>query len=324
MIKLFFSLLVVTSSAFGAGKIQSRFLGPTSLHVWKHWQPSWNVAQASHNYEFELVRSENRPEVRLSMYALSGPKYRAYLTCESWVRTGLWSVERKTGETHGVEATVDTDHGTVSFEWPNAKECLDQSEKNLTQKIDFRVETKEGKEVYRSTVLPMYVRGKNAVYWNNPTDPYKAHAGQGKNGDLLVGNMMSGEREWDVWNGVVVKPLLNFVDRNTMKKGTDVGLHRHEANQEAYLIESGEGEMTMGVAERKGANYTGRRADDRDGPLKDVEEFAAKGGWIEIRNLVAGDMAIIVPDSKQKDTVFFHGMRALTSDVVFWTMGSRN
>lgn len=319
-----FLVLLIAGNSFAAGRIQGRFLGPTSLQVWKHWQPSWNVAQESHHYQFELVRSEKSPQVRLSMFTLGGSHYRAYLTCESWVRTEVWNVARKTGETRAVEAKVDASHGTVSFDWADADECIDRSEKNLTQKIDFRVETKEGKEVYRYTVLPMYVRGKNAVYWNNPTEPYMAHAGQGKNGDLSVANMMSGEKEWDVWNGVVVKPLLNFVDRNTMKKGSDVGLHRHEANQEAYLIESGEGEMYMGVAERKGDNYTARRPFEKDGTLKDVEEFVAKGGWMEIRNLVAGDIAIIVPDPAKKDTVFYHGMRALTSDVVFWTMGSRN
>ena len=168
----------------------------------------------------------------------------------------------------------------------------------------------------------MYVRGKNASYWNNRIPPYSAHAGKGV---ISVATLMAGEKDWDRWDGILVKPIIEFMDRNTMNKGAEIGLHRHVANQEAYLVEDGVGEMAMGVATRSGDIYKAERLFwEESGERQKVDEFVATGGYVEFRNLSPGDIAVIVPDAAKKDRVYFHGIRAVSSDLVFWTMGKKN
>lgn len=323
MLRLFALSLVIslTATATAEYKIQSRFVGPVNLKVWKHWQPSWNVEDDTSNFRFALYRSASgeKGKVTLSLFNEKESDVTGQLECEAYKRTEQWKVEKKLGKTLTATGTR-APHGELEFAFEGADDCIDVAGKNLTQKILVRVVNNKGKGIFEYSVMPMYVRGKNHTYWNNEIPPYTAHGGSGK---ISVATMLAGEAGWDTWNGTVVKPELLFADRNTMKAGAVIGMHRHEANQEAYVIESGQAEMIMGIAQKHGEIRKTQKVWDGDGNKQDTDEFSAAGGWKEIRYLEPGEMAIIVPNKEHKDTVYFHGIRAAT-DLVFWTMGSRN
>lgn len=313
--------LATCLTTFAAFQEQSRFVGPLELKVWKHWQPSWNVEAETSPRGFSLIRSIDgeRGQVSLTLYDQRKTELKGILRCEALKRTDTWKVELKTGREFST-VNFQNPQGDAQFIWDNSDDCVDVSEKNITQKLSVRVTDKQGKELFSYSVSPMYVRGKNQSYWNNPISSFSAHAGTG---NISIATLLSGENGWDQWNGTLVKPILSFADRNTMKAGALVGLHRHEANQEIYLIESGQAEMVMGVAARVSDSYKTMRPWDEKGEKKETDEFAAQGGWKETRFLNPAEAAIIVPSPTDKNTVYFHGINART-DVVFWTMGSRN
>lgn len=62
---------------------------------------------------------------------------------------------------------------------------------------------------------------------------------------------------------------------------------------------------------------------DGAGKLMNTDEFLAEGGWIEERVLNLGDISVIVPSPNETDSVYFHGIEA-SSDLTFWTMGTKN
>jgi mannose-6-phosphate isomerase-like protein (cupin superfamily) len=57
--------------------------------------------------------------------------------------------------------------------------------------------------------------------------------------------------------------VLEFVDRNIVPADAAIGLHRHEANQEAYYIEKGQARIQMGIAAQKGQPYQQNRLWDK-------------------------------------------------------------
>jgi len=318
---VWFLLFTAALTSQGVEKVQSRFVGPNSLKVWQHWQNSWNVDSSEAKYQYELVRLTDGKSSTISFEhsQLKGEGLKGFLRCESWVRKGDWDGEVKLGQERMVKA--DGAGYKISFRWPDAVECVDRSEKNLTRRLELRIEDAAGKKLFSESFVPMHVRGKNASYWNNRIPPYNAHAGKG---EINVATQLQTDKEWDKWDGIQVSPVLNFVDRNTLKADAFIGLHRHEANQEVYLVESGEAEMAMGVAYPVGEPYTVERLFwEESGTKQNVQEFKAERGYTEFRVMSAGDLSVIVPD-KTKNRVYFHGLKAISPELVFWTMGTKN
>lgn len=302
--------------------VQSTFEGPVELKVWKHWQESWNVETPPSNNakKFDLERG-----VELSGDAYVSLRYigelktpRATLQCKSLTRSGTWEVQPAVGKSYFTEYRVKRDNQYI-FNFAKAEDCLDRLGERIVTEIAFEF-LNGSTSVYQYTVKPMYVRGKNNAYWDNKIDPYSAHAGKGS---ISIAGALKGESGWDIWDGVLVKPLLNFVDRNTLSAMSTIGLHRHEANQELYFIESGEAKMTTGIARKKGDVYEVSRKWDVNEKEQNTSEFFAEGGWIEHRKLTTGELAVIVPNPQDRENVYFHGIEAKT-DVVFWTMGTKN
>lgn len=304
---------------FGVAEVQSTFVGPVSLKVWAHWQDSWNVEDVTgESWEFELTRGSEgeAPYVRLK-YKTTEADLRATLQCRYRERTGTWENQVRTGERK--EVSGENANGLSTFEFPQSPDCLDENEKRVVEEISFTVQ-KAGQQIYKYDLNPMYVRGKNQVYWNNPISAYSAHAGSG---DIKVANAMKGELKWDTWQGTLVQPTLSFVDRNTMGADAVIGLHRHENNQEVYFMESGKAVMRAGIAPRSSGDYKTDRVFEANGKTEETTQFDAKGGWIESRTLSASELSVIVPKAGNAGTVYFHGIQAL-EDVVFWTMGTKN
>lgn len=312
-------LLIAAVSLSASAEIQSEFRGPIQLKVWQHWQQSWNVEDVTgNNAQFVFTRgtNTNTPFAELRLRSVQGG-LQAKISCAAYVRTETWKVEEKPGRVLEV-------NGTKSGEWTtftadNFSECTDKQGERIVTNIDLQVFSGTNK-VFSYQLKPMYIRGAKSNYWNNPIDPHSAHAGSGQ---ISVATAMTAENGWDKWNGNLVKPILNFVDRNTLSADSFIGLHRHEANQELYFVESGKMKMLAGVASRNGANYTVRRPWDSKGQLQDTPEFSANGGWIEERTLGPGEISVIVPTGADSNSVYFHGIKAVT-EAVFWTMGSKN
>ncbi|MEZ4749357.1 MAG: hypothetical protein R3B54_01650 [Bdellovibrionota bacterium] len=314
-----FMFLGMFVGAWAFGGVQSTFTGPASLKVWQHWQQSWNVEDVTAGeWKFKLTRGMDGPTPFVSLeYKSSDKELKATVQCRYRERTDVWQNQIAEGKEKQVQSRSGGDVAT--FEFKNFADCVDQNEKRIVESIKFKIE-KGDKTIYEYSLTPMYVRGKNQVYWDNPIAAYSAHAGSGK---IRVATAMSAEAKWDKWQGILVKPVLEFVDRNTMEAEAFIGLHRHEAHQEAYFIESGEAVMLSGVSARSGENYKTLRQWDEKGATQETTQFDAEGGWVESRNLSSGEVSVVVPNPENKDAVYFHGIRAV-KDTVFWTMGSKN
>lgn len=139
---------------------------------------------------------------------------------------------------------------------------------------------------------------------------------------MNIATLSLGESEWDTWDNQQVKPQLSFIERNQVTADSRVGLHRHVANQEMYLVESGRFIARHGIAPVSSKPYSVDRIWNSEGDMKRTNQINATGGWIEERVLKPGDMFIIVPSASQK-IVAFHGIEA-EDDGVFWTLGTKN
>ncbi len=317
------SLFVVLSALVSAplyAQTQSLFKGPVQLKVWKHWQQSWNVENASSEYLFELERGweQNSSYVKLK-FKNTGANLKARISCESYIPEGPWAMKKVQSENFEV-VQLNTDANFTHFQFKDIP-CADEALKRIVTEIKFSILAPDGSVLLDYKLLPMYVRGKDQSYWDNKILSYNAHAGTG---DINVANGMNAENGNDTWGGVLVRPALNFVDRNVMMAGATIGLHRHEKNQEAYLIEAGKATMHVGMAARvEGSNRQVTRRWDLEGTSKETEEFDAQGGWIESRTMTPGQISVIVPNPQDQGTVYFHGIDA-DETTTFFTMGTKN
>lgn len=314
-------------SAFAADSVQSRFSGPVELKVWKHWQASWNVEEIKpERYTFDLFRGHTdagKPFFRVHFNSLVKVS-EARLECEAYVANDMWSMRKEKLQTQSKslsEAILDTN--VFVFEDSN---CVDEAQKKIVTKISFQIFNEEGVVVYGYSVKPMYLRGRDQNYWDNEIPSYSAHAGSGT---IFVANGIDEKRidnqRTDTWDGVSVNPTLNFLDRNRMKAGAKIGLHRHEANQELYLIEEGSAWMHMGLAPVVDGSLerVQRKFSLAEGDVQITDQFTAQGGWIESRLMTKGQISVIVPNPSNNNTVYFHGIDAV-EDTVFFTMGTKN
>lgn len=304
--------------------VQSEFRGPVNLLVWRHWQPSWNVEVAPDSRtEFVLTRGlEPRksypsvPKIRLQFRKLKEEGLELVLTGKAFVRTGEYDTSVQPTRRLTARSTVSEDASIFELE---AEDYLDASGKRIVSEIEFEI--RRGNDVvYHYRVLPMYVRGAKNHYWNHRIDSFLAHAGSG---GIAVANGSSGETGLDRWNGVLVQPQISFMDRNRLSEGAVIGLHRHQRNQEMWIVESGSVEVSNGMASRVSGYYQVGRQVDGKGTISEVPEFKASGGWLETRHLEPGEYAVIVPDPQQEDLVCFHGLRALSRASTF-TLGTKN
>lgn len=326
MLRFIFVFCFFSSSLFAANyQLQSRFTGPVRLKVWKHWQASWNVdLDLSASPEFILSRGflekddgTKTPVIRLEMLMLDEGGLRVRFTGEAFHRAGEYETRR--GPIASVEATGIVQPMSTVFE-VEAPEFVDESGKRIVTEIQFEL-LRGDQRLYHYRLLPMYVRGAVNHYWENQIDPYSAHAGSGKNS---VANGSSGETGLDIWDGQLVKPTLEFIDRNTLSAGSRIGLHRHERNQEMWLIEKGQAWIYNGVASRTSENYQAPRIQNSKAELAEVAQFDAGGGWIEQRLLSEGEYSVIVPTPNDAMKVCFHGLRAAAEETKTFTMGTKN
>jgi hypothetical protein len=316
MFKILMGFLLLWASFAQA---QSTFRGPVQLKVWRHWQQSWNVEEVpGQRFQFELARGLQGPGVVLK-FRSERNDLRATIKCDRYVKTGVWSMEDHAGPVFDSESATREENLLV-FKIPAANECVDQENTRIVTRISFDIWSISGEKVFSYSVVPMYVRGPATYYWKNDIPPYNAHAGSGQ---ISVSNLFNGESTTDRWDGTLVKPVLNFVDRNKMMPGSFIGLHRHESNQEAYFMESGRAKMIVGVAARSSGNRTVSRVWDQAGATQQTEEYEANGGWLETRIMGPGEISVIVPNSSQNNNVYFHGIEAL-EESTFWTMGTKN
>lgn len=301
---------------------QNIFRGPIQLKVWKHWQASWNVEDVTgDNFAFELIRQESPASLVLN-YRTTEPSLRAEITCDRLQKVADWAMAPQTGSTQSAQMFQNSNHQFQTARFTNPRDCLDLGGQRIITNIRFRVvRTTNNQEIFAYAVNPMYVRGPQIYRVNNPIDPHSAHAGRGQ---ISVGKQMTAEDGNDFWDGILVKLSLGFVDLNRMLAGGVIGLHRHERNQEAYLIQSGQGRMLVGVAQQvPGSNRREQRRWNSAGANQETDVFDANGGYIEQRDLGPGDIAVIVPNPNNSNTIYFHGIEALT-DLTFSTMGTKN
>lgn len=311
-------LLVVPGQAEDVqGYVQSRFVGPVDLNVWRHWQPSWNVENVTREIQFELIRGEDalgRPYVRLR-YRSTRPGLTAHIGARIVERDGNWGVRERTlldlPPVPGVTGAEWTD-----FWFEGTADLIDRDDVRAVTQIGFTIFDHE-REIYHYGLEPMFARGR---YWNNPIEGYSAHAGSGS---ISVATYFDAEKGWTEWNGQRVAPELAYIERNTLSADAVIGLHRHERNQEIWQVERGLFVVHNGMAARAAPTISNERPWDGTGKLVRTDEFPARGGWIESRHLGPGELSMIVPNPKQNDNVQFHGIRALTEGV-FWTMGKKN
>ena len=298
---------------------QSSFTGPIQIKVWKHWQQSWNVENVTaENYQFTLVRGIGSSEVILK-YRTTETSLNASIKCEGYIKTDKWSMQVREGTNQTTSSGI-RDGQFIILKFPSNTECVDSEGLRIVTKISFQISRPSGQKIYDYSLVPMYVRGKDTYYWKNDISSYSAHAGTGQ---ISVSNLFSGEKNIDLWNGILVKPILNFVDRNTMTTGSFIGLHRHENNQEAYFMESGEAKMIVGLVSRSTPDRRVHRKWEENGSAQETDEFSAEGGWVESRVLKPGEVSVIVPSANQPNAVYFHGIQAIQNSV-FWTMGTKN
>lgn len=301
------------------GLVESRFVGPVDLRVWRHWQPSWNVENLTTEPQFELIRGiggDHGAYVLLRVRRTDGP-LTAHLFGAALVRKGDWEMETRDIPPRALSGTpVD---GWTEFVFRASGEFFDINERRLVTRISFVVE-REGERVFAYDLAPMFARGKNQASWNNPIPAYSAHGGSGA---INVATLFDQSKGWDNWMGTPVAPRLAYFERNTLQAGAIINLHRHEANQEIWLVDEGAFVVMNGVAARASDTYQTERRWDESGARQMTDEFKANGGWIETRPVLPSDFTVIVPNAQQINTVFFHGIRAVT-DGAFFTLGEKN
>lgn len=306
-------------------EVQSVFKGPVELKVWQHWQQSWNVENVTSKHLFELERGvspDGKTYLKLDLNSVMN-ELEARIKCVSYVPKDLWSMKVESSAVFSSQQSVESSGALKRFYFSDIP-CVDQLKKRIVKNINFEIYNGLGERVFDFNLEPMYVRSKNQNYWDNQISPYSAHAGSG---DISVSNWISdsSDPQGDTWGGIRVNPTLNFVDLNRMKKGSSIGLHRHESNQEAYLILNGEATMHVGLSpvQSNSRERVQRPWSLAPGDVKEVDQFSTYGGWIESRVLRAGEMSVIVPNPQNKETVYFHGIDA-NEDTVFFTMGTKN
>ncbi|MEZ4816217.1 MAG: hypothetical protein R3A80_13610 [Bdellovibrionota bacterium] len=319
---ILFAQFCLYSFQMNAGPVvQSTFKGPVELKVWQHWQQSWNVENASQDYLFEIQRGEDlshTPFVKIK-FKNNQEGLRAQINCESYVPKDMWSMHKVQSENY-TQNSLTTDLESNYFVFENVP-CVDSPQTRITTQINFKILNSMGEELYNESLRPMYLRGKKQNYWDNEIPAYSAHAGEG---EISVANGLNAENGQDTWGETLVRPTLNFVDRNRMKKDSFIGLHRHEKNQEAYLIEEGQATMIVGVAYKiQGSDERVTRKWSLAGDTQETSQFSANGGWIEERSMSPGQISVIVPNPDRASTVYFHGIKA-EEDTVFFTMGTKN
>ncbi len=326
----FFGLVVAflwsAHPCFAGDKIQSSFEGPVDLEVWKHWQTAWNVERIEIQKPlFELKRGFE--EVKDG--TTKGPAF-LQLLYRGAKSTGLevkfWGTAFVRGGQYDnrveaipeVKATSrETSDGSL-FRFA-APSFLDEAGQRIVLSIHFEI-LDRGKSLFQYGVIPMYVRGSQNYFWKNQIDPFLAHGGHGH---IEVANSSSGENGLDKWNGQLFRPTLDYVDYNFLKAGSEIGMHRHSANQELWLILSGTAVVSHGMAKRAGADYSVHKKVDSAGAEAPTNAFLASGGWVETRELGPGEFAAIVPNPKDDQSFCFHGLLAL-SDTFMYTMGTKN
>jgi mannose-6-phosphate isomerase-like protein (cupin superfamily) len=302
--------------------VQSVFRAPVNLKVWQHYQPSWNVENVSaqnHLVEVERGYRADTPYLQIR-YKSTLKTLTAEVGSEAYVPEGQWDVKTQSSPTYKIPLSRLEGPWAV-FELFPAPEFVDSPHHQIVTKIRLKVLSDSGVPVYQQEFLPMYVRSQSQNYWTHKIPAYNAHAGEG---NIAVSKLTEAEKGFDRWDGVLVKPVLNFVDRDTLSAGSVIGLHRHEHNQEMYLLESGRAVMSMGVAEKiAGSDHSVMRKWSENGETQEVPEFEATGGWIEERVISSAELTVIVPNHENANRVTFHGITAL-SDSVLWTLGTKN
>ncbi len=312
----------VSSLAFGAIEVQNIFEGPVKFAVWQHWQPSWNVEREPLDPKFrlEIGRADTKGFVRLAFRKHLSTDLTASFWGESWERTGEYEDESKTITEQKVAGTRIGDGW--EFLLSDDEAFLDVSGKRIVTKINFRISDASGNPIYEYGIIPVYVRGSTNFHWSTAIDPYLAHVGRGKIG-VANGTTSENPSKMDHWNGVLVRPSLQFIDRNILDAGAKIGLHRHEANQEMWLVENGQVLVSHGMAPIIEYDQKVDRIWNSKGEKRTVTQHIAEGGWIEERTLRRGEYAIIVPNPAHRGNVCAHGLLAVTRSTTF-TMGAKN
>lgn len=320
MKSLFFYFISLYSfSIYGREIIQSRFYGPVKLHVWEHWQPSWNVERdESHPIQFELVRGYNhsgKTFIRLTYFKKMEDGWTVRFGGVARKPNGPYSDFEKL--IPGVVAPPKNYEDVTVFELETS-EFIDIPGKNIVTEIEFEIR-KRGELEFHYRLTPMFVRGSKNYHWKQTIDGYTAHAGEGS---IVVSNGTSAEGKLDYWNGVLVQPRINYIDLDVLNQGK-IGLHRHVENQEIWLVYAGSVFVTQGIAPLTGSLYKANRKFS-DSESRDVNQIDALGGYFEERSLTAGEYSIIVPNpSDRGTTVCAHGLVAEAGAVIF-SMGGKN
>lgn len=322
MVKFVRSLLVfcglfASFGAFALHTVQSEFEGPVYIKSWQHWQPSWNVERdLSIPPLYKIIRGwdgAHTPTVVFE-WTLAQPGDQARLVCEGKKRKGQWDFE--TYKTEFPLSSVNL-HAHKYFLF-TGDGCVDASGKSVTERISVEV-IRKGEVAFAYSVVPMYVRGSKTFGYNE-VPAYMAHAGSGT---IHVATEIS-DQSPDYWDGVRVEPVVKFLDSTSLGKGSVVGLHRHRGSQEIYWADVGELRVQNGVAGVVGNTYRNVRLwDPTTREFREVDEVRGEGGWIETRILEHGEKGIIVPNIKNENVIYFHGVQSLR-DCAFWTAGSRN
>lgn len=307
-------------------KIQSSFEGPVELEVWKHWQSAWNVERIEiQKPVFELKRGFEEPKDG----SVNGPAFVQLLyrgAKASGLEVKFWGKAFVRGGQYDNRVEAIPEVKALSQEGADgsvfrflAPGFLDEPGQRIVLAIHFEISDR-GKSLFNYGVLPMVVRGKHNYFWKNQIDPFLAHGGHGQ---IQVANSASGETGLDTWNGQLFRPVVDYIDFNELAAGSEIGMHRHERNQELWLIQKGSVVVSHGMAKRAGADYPVQKKVDSSGAHSATNAFLASGGWIETRELGPGEFAAIVPDPKDDQSFCFHGLLAL-SDTEMVTMGAKN
>ena len=323
--RFYLALLVLQLTSFGFADevIQSRFWGPVEFTTWQHWQPSWN---AKHNpqfpHEFEFVRGfidGRSPFSCLKFISTAPDSLTAKIKGKAIFTTGPFlDIEKEIPEIAVLGSFANGEH---TFKIPDSS-FLDITGKQIVTKIEFEI-FKDGRPIYHYTVLPMFARGSRNYHWGTKINSYTAHAGTG---DLFVANGLDAIK--DKWNGVPVRPVIEFQDFNRHALGQVVGLHSHEANIEGYVVVNGEIIVTHGIAPKDGGLFFAEElweTEEGKGPIvrRNVPHQLHRGGFLEERELTVGEYAYIVPNPSDSLSICVHGLLATTNATTF-TLGKKN
>ncbi len=315
-------LFLASSAALAAEILQSEFNGPISLNVWKHIEPSWNVEiSAQSPPQFTLRRGRSgagataRGFIELRFHSLAEEGLRARFSGKAYVRTGPFDNRLESIELAEASSTIV---GKSSVFRLQNDAFVDAPGKRIVTEIEFEIFQADA-SLFRFGVLPMYARGPQTYYHQNVIDPYRVNA---SSGNISVASESSNTLGLDIWNGQEVAPVLNTIDSIRLDSGARLGLHRHEKNQELWLVQSGQFAVIQGVAKQTSSERPSTRQWDASGNQKQTTEFSATG-WVEQRILGPRELTIIVPEPKSPSTVCFHGLLALT-DGNYLSMGTEN